>query len=96
MYLLLSTADNYLSSSLEFLTVKFKISQSLAGVTLLAFGNGAPDIFSSISSTASSASNDSTPDDPRAGDNIITASTLIGSSTFLSTIVLSLITFASV
>ena len=26
MYLLLSTADDYLSSSLEFLTVKFKIS----------------------------------------------------------------------
>lgn len=64
MYLLLSTADDHLSSSLEIITMKFKISQSLAGVTLLAFGNGAPDIFSSISSTASSANNDSTKDDP--------------------------------
>mmetsp|Transcript_14726 Transcript_14726/g.25060 ORF Transcript_14726/g.25060 Transcript_14726/m.25060 type:complete len:122 (+) Transcript_14726:313-678(+) len=49
MYLLASTADDYLSPSLEFMTIKFGIPESLAGVTLLALGNGAPDVFSSIS-----------------------------------------------
>jgi solute carrier family 24 (sodium/potassium/calcium exchanger), member 6 len=50
MYCLSSTADIYLSPSLEYITVKFGLSDSLAGVTLLAFGNGAPDVFSSIAS----------------------------------------------
>ena len=44
-----TTADEYLSPSLEFMTIKFGISESLAGVTILAFGNGAPDLFTSIS-----------------------------------------------
>jgi len=29
------------------------MSESLAGVTLLAFGNGAPDVFSAISASLS-------------------------------------------
>jgi sodium/potassium/calcium exchanger 6 len=49
MYTLASTADNYLSPALETMTTKFGLSDSIAGVTLLAFGNGAPDVFSSIS-----------------------------------------------
>jgi len=52
MYTLASTADIYLSPALETLTVKFGLPDSLAGVTLLAFGNGAPDVFSSISAAA--------------------------------------------
>jgi solute carrier family 24 (sodium/potassium/calcium exchanger), member 6 len=48
MYNLASTADEYLSPSLEYMVIKFKLSESLAGVTLLAFGNGAPDVFSAI------------------------------------------------
>lgn len=48
MYTLASTADDYLSPSLETITNRFKLSDSLAGVTLLAFGNGAPDVFSAI------------------------------------------------
>ena len=48
MYFLASTADLYLSPALEFVTIKFKMSESLAGVTLLAFGNGAPDVFSAV------------------------------------------------
>ena len=58
MYNLASTADEYLSPSLEYITVRFKISESLAGVTFLAFGNGAPDVFSSIASAASASFND--------------------------------------
>ena len=45
MYILTSSADEYLSPSLEFLTEKLKLSESVAGVTLLALGNGAPDVF---------------------------------------------------
>ena len=57
MYNLASTADAYLSPSLEDMTVKFGISESLAGVTLLAFGNGAPDVFSAIAAAQSSSGN---------------------------------------
>ena len=48
MYLLGSTADDYLSNALEYITTTFNIPEALAGVTLLAFGNGAPDVFASL------------------------------------------------
>ena len=51
MYTLTSSADAYLSPSLEFIAVKLKMSESLAGVTLLALGNGAPDVFAAISAS---------------------------------------------
>jgi|APSaa5957512535_1039671.scaffolds.fasta_scaffold69552_2 solute carrier family 24 (sodium/potassium/calcium exchanger), member 6 len=57
MYLLSSTADVYLSPCLEFITVRFGCNESLAGVTLLAFGNGAPDVFSSIAAAGDNDSN---------------------------------------
>ena len=49
MYTLGSTADMYLSPALETISVKLGCSESLAGVTLLALGNGAPDCFAAIS-----------------------------------------------
>ena len=52
-YVLGSTADAYLSPILASISKHLKISQSLAGVTLLAFGNGAPDVFSSLSAASS-------------------------------------------
>lgn len=55
MYNLASTADEYLSPALEHIVVRFGISESLAGVTFLAFGNGAPDVFSSMSTAQSAA-----------------------------------------
>jgi sodium/potassium/calcium exchanger 6 len=48
-----STADAYLSPVLASISKHLRLSQSLAGVTLLAFGNGAPDVFSSISAASS-------------------------------------------
>ena len=47
-YLLSFTADEFLSPSLDQLSKTFKLSESLAGVTLLAFGGGAPDVFTSL------------------------------------------------
>ena len=55
MYNLASTADEYLSPALEHIVVRFSISESLAGVTFLAFGNGAPEVFSSIATARSAA-----------------------------------------
>ena len=92
MYNLASTADEYLSPSIEYMVNKFKISESLAGVTLMALGSGAPDVFSSISSALSS-----TPDDDTgfAGENFTPACSLLGSCVFLTSFVITLIGWAS-
>lgn len=94
-YILSDTADEYLSPALERITGMTGISESLAGVTLLAFGNGAPDIFASISSASSStvaATNGST----YIGDNSSSASSLIGSTFFVTGVVQAMVTRASV
>ena len=82
MYLLGSTADAYLSPALVYLTVRFSIPESLAGVTLLAFGNGAPDVFSTI---AAGGDNDSNPDNNNAIKPICV---LFGGTVFISSVVL--------
>jgi solute carrier family 24 (sodium/potassium/calcium exchanger), member 6 len=81
MRLLATTADEYLSPSLEYMTVKFGISESLAGVTLLAFGNGAPDLFTAMSAGSSNA--------------LTTMSPLLGSALFISCVVVCLSLFAA-
>lgn len=45
-----------MSPALGELSQKLKLSQSLAGVTLLAFGNGAPDVLASMSAGSSGSS----------------------------------------
>ena len=82
MYTLSSTADDYLSPALEFLTEKLQISESLAGVTLLALGNGAPDIFAAISAAGGGSD-----DGEGSSGTILTICNLVGSTLFISTIV---------
>ena len=53
MYLLGSTADEYLCNALETISDNLKISQTISAITLLALGNGAPDIFASFSAAGS-------------------------------------------
>jgi sodium/potassium/calcium exchanger 6 len=86
MFNLGSTADSYLSPSLEAISEKLSCSESLAGVTLLALGNGAPDVFSAIAAGGDSAEN---------GDIMLSVSALIGSSFFITTFVMFLAVNAS-
>ena len=88
LYCLATTADEYLSPTLEFMTIKFGFSESLAGVTFLALGNGAPDVFTSIAAIGTSSPTD------KAG-NILTISQLVGSAFFITTFVVTLSTRAS-
>ena len=46
--LLGTTADRFLAPSLETIAQKFKLSEAIAGVTLLAFANGATDVIAGI------------------------------------------------
>ena len=41
-------ADDFFCPSLAVISKSLRLSQNVAGVTILAFGNGAPDIFSSL------------------------------------------------
>ena len=53
-HLLQSTVEKYLSPTLTKISESLGCSQTLAGVTLLALGNGAPDVFTAIIAGASS------------------------------------------
>jgi len=76
-YLLGSTADAFFAPTLGNVCERLKLSPELAGVTLLALGNGAPDVFASIASfTGELASPD------------LGISALLGAAMFLLTVVL--------
>ncbi|XP_076389726.1 mitochondrial sodium/calcium exchanger protein isoform X2 [Megachile rotundata] len=47
-----TTADNFFCPSLAVIAGIMRLSDSIAGVTILAFGNGAPDIFTSLVSSS--------------------------------------------
>ena len=51
-----STASTYLSPTLTKICENLNLSYNFAGVTFLALGNGAPDVFSSLSSFVTSES----------------------------------------
>ena len=83
MYTLSTTADNYLAPTLEYIVVRFKINESLAGVTLLGFGNGAPDVFASISANVGGGGGA----DPDPNNTLLSICSLVGGTCFLSSVV---------
>lgn len=81
-YLLSDTANKYLSTALTNISEKLNLSQNLAGVTFLAFGNGAPDVIASIVASGDG--------DGGEGMDIAIAS-LLGGGIFVSCFVFSLV-----
>jgi len=73
--LLATTADNYFVIQLEHLSAVLQLPDDVAGVTLLAFGNGAPDIFTAISGVGDS-------------DFALALSDLLGGGMFINTVIL--------
>ncbi len=78
-------ADEHLSPSLQKIAKTFKFSESLAGVTLLAFGSGATDVFSSLSAS----------EDADLAGIQMGISVLLGSSLFKLSILTGLVVLAS-
>lgn len=60
-----------------------RLSQNIAGVTFLAFGNGAPDVFSAIAAVGNS----------KDGDAGLAFGALFGAGVFVSTVIVGIICF---
>ncbi|KAF8571268.1 hypothetical protein P879_01224 [Paragonimus westermani] len=76
-------ADSFFSPSLIALARTLRMSQNLAGVTLLAFGNGAPDVFSAVTAI--------TTGDPDAPDEGLGLGFLLGSGLLVNTVTAGLV-----
>ncbi|KAJ2753102.1 hypothetical protein GGI19_003368 [Coemansia pectinata] len=69
------SASEYFSPNISTLSQLMRLPESLAGVTLLALGNGAPDLFSTFSAV-------------RAGSGALALGQLIGSASFIVSVVI--------
>lgn len=76
-YALSNISDRHLSTGLSLLAKRLKLTEALAGVTVLAFANGAPDIVASFSAGAE-----------EGAGVFISVGSLFGACLFAATIVL--------
>lgn len=81
-YLLGSTAEDFFCPALEELTDALELSPNVAGVTFLAFGNGAPDVFSNVAAYS-------------AGSAPLGLSALLGAGVFVTMAVVGAVAFVS-
>ena len=81
--LLAKTASDYFTPTLATISLKWKLSNNFAGVTLVALANGAPDIFSSIIGLTSTGSAD------------VSIGALFGGGLFVCTVVVGCIALLS-
>jgi Ca2+/Na+ antiporter len=79
-----STAASYLSPTLARISEQLNLSYDVAGVTFLAFGNGSPDIFSSLISFSESEAT-----------RLIGLNAMLGGSIFVCTVVVSSVAILS-
>jgi len=77
-YLFQSTAQDYLEPALTTIAERLHFSESLAGVTLVALANGAPDVFAAFAAGGGSNS-----------DILLPLGALFGAGVFVTTVVLS-------
>ena len=80
-----STAEDYFAPSLEMFSLKLGLPPRFAGVSLLAVGNGAPDLSASVNAIVA---------DPNKGYRLILGS-LSGAGMFIGTVVAGLVIFAT-
>lgn len=71
------TADDFFCPSLVVIAKTLRMSDNIAGVTLMAFGNGAPDVFSAIAAIGNM----------KDGDAGLAVGALIGAGIFVTTVV---------
>ena len=77
-----STADVFFIPQLNYLSALLRLSPDVAGITLLALGNGAPDVFTAIAVAHSA-------------DFPLLLSDLLGGSVFIATVVLGAVTLTA-
>ena len=78
-----STASDYLSPTLTKICENLNLSYNVAGVTFLALGNGAPDVFSSLSSFTTSEATTSIGINASLGGSVFICTVLVGSVAIL-------------
>lgn len=85
LYILATIADTFFCPALETVSTLMKLSPDVAGATLLALGNGAPDIFSQVAAVTSG-------DLP---DVNLAVSSALGSGLFITTVILGAVVLQS-